>query len=166
MIMQSKEVFKGNIFTINELVNEETKQIRQAVNHQGAAGAVVIKDGQVIFVKQYREAVQRALIEIPAGLLQGEPPEKVVIKELYEEIGATGGKLEKLIEFYTSAGFSNEKFHLYLLRDPELSDNNPEEFEELEVISMPFDEALEMAMTGQIQDAKTVIGLLFAKERL
>lgn len=164
--MQGREVYKGNIFSVKEMVNEGTGQARQAVEHQGAAGALVVKDDQVIFVKQFRDAIDSPLIEIPAGLLQGEHPDDVVRREMYEEVGATGGQLEKLHEFYTSAGFSNETFHLYLLKDPELTDNNPEEFEELEIVSMPFVQALEMAQTGKIKDAKTIIALLMAKERL
>lgn len=164
--MQGREVYKGNIFSVKEMVNEGTGQARQAVEHQGAAGALVVKNDQVIFVKQFRDAIDSPLIEIPAGLLQGEHPDDVVRREMHEEIGAIGGQLEKLHEFYTSAGFSNETFHLYLLKDPELTDNNPEEFEELEIVSMPFVQALEMVQTGKIKDAKTIIALLMAKERL
>lgn len=164
--MQGRQVYKANIFAVNEIVNVSTKQVRQAVDHQGAAGAVVIKEGNVILVKQYREAIDSNLLEIPAGLLQGEAPDQVVLKEMQEEVGAVGGTLEKLCEFYTSAGFSNEKFHLYLLSEPELNENSPEDFEELEIITVPLDEAFEMVMSGRIIDAKTIIGLLMVKERL
>lgn len=164
--MQGIEVYKGNIFSVKEMINQENGQPRQAIDHQGAAGAIVLKDDQIFLVRQFRDAIGSPLLEIPAGLLQGDHPDDVVMREMHEEIGATGGHLEKLLEFYTSAGFSNEKFHLYLLRDPEINDNDPEEFEELEIVTMPLSQALQMVQAGEILDAKTIIGLLMVKERL
>lgn len=164
--MDEKIVYKGNIFSVREVPARSSSGRRQVVEHSGAAGAVVLKEGMVILVKQYREATGGEVIEIPAGLLDGEPPEECVRREMQEEIGAVGGKLTKLTQFFTSPGYSNEVFYLYLLEEPEIIQNSPEESEEIEIVQLPFNKALEMASEGVIQDSKTIIGLLMASERI
>lgn len=156
-----KELFKGRIFDVISKPAYNSQGDRQVVLHSGAAGAVIKKGGNVLLIKQYREAVDGCVIEIPAGLLEdGEEPERCVRREMFEEVGATGGRLRKLTEFYTSPGYSSEIFHLYLLEDPDIGQSQPEHSEQIELYELPIDEAVKKIYTGEITDSKTIIGLL------
>ena len=96
----------------------------------------------------------------------GERPEEGAARELEEELGFVAGKMEKLSEFYVSPGFCEEKMWVYLATDLTATAQRLEDDELLEVVRMPVQQALEMITDGEIDDAKTIIGLMLAAPRL
>jgi ADP-ribose pyrophosphatase len=123
-------------------------------------------DGDVILVRQYRHPVGRHELEIPAGLLdiEGEREEDAAQRELAEEIGMAAGTLRRLLCFHNSGGWSDESTTVFVatdLRDAEASDFVAEAEEaDMAVLRMPLGDAVAAVHRGEIQDAKTVIGLL------
>ncbi|MCU1368252.1 MAG: nudF [Ilumatobacteraceae bacterium] len=148
---------------------------RDIVRSPGAVAAVpLIFDAEgnasVILVRQYRAPYDAYVLEVPAGMrdVAGEPTEVTARRELIEEVGLDPGRLELLTEFYPSAGMTDSVLTLYLATDlvsvPQ-DLHGPEE-EHMEVINLPFDDAVAMVERGEIHDAKTVIGLLMVARRL
>lgn len=124
-------------------------------------------DGEVVMLRQYRHPVGRHELEIPAGLLdvEGEAEREAAQRELAEEIGMTAGTLERLTRFWNSAGWSDEATTVFVGRDlsPATPDDDfvPEAEEaDMQVLRVPLAEAVALARSGAITDAKTVIGLL------
>jgi ADP-ribose pyrophosphatase len=104
---------------------------------------------------------------LPAGGRNDEErPEAAAARELEEELGLVAGKLEKLSEFFVSPGFCAEKMWLYLATDLRKTEQRLEDDELLEVVRLPIDRALQMITEGEIEDAKTIIGLMLAAPRL
>ncbi len=141
---------------------------REVVHHRGSAVILpVFSDYTVALVKQYRHPAVRYLLEAPAGTLEeGEIPEDGAARELEEELGVVAGKLEKLTEFFVSPGFCEEKMWLFLATELSETRQRLEDDEILEIVRVPFSEALEMITDGEIQDAKTIIGLMLAAPRV
>jgi ADP-ribose pyrophosphatase len=139
---------------------------REIVRHPGASAVVALTpSGDVLLVRQIREAVREALLEIPAGILdrEGEEPIDCASRELLEETGYRAERIEPLASIYSSPGFSDERIHLFLA---EVSDGDPEGHgEDVEVIRMPLDQAVAEIERGTIKDAKSVAGLLLALHR-
>src|SRR6185369_13381800 len=124
-------------------------------------------DGTVALVRQYRHPAVKYLLELPAGTLNDrERPEVGAARELEEELGLVSGNLEKLSEFFVSPGFCAEKMWLYLATDLKQTEQRLEEDEVIEIVRLPIDRALQMVSEGEIEDAKTIIGLLLAAPRL
>jgi len=106
-------------------------------------------------------------LEIPAGTLdKGEKPETGAARELEEELGVVAGELEKLTEFFVSPGFCEEKMWIYLATDLTETSQHLDEDELIEIVRVSLSEALEMISDGEIQDAKTIIGLMLAAPRI
>src|SRR3972149_858261 len=172
-IVSSEVVFEGKVLSLSvDKVRFPTGEIheRETVRHKGAVGIVAVtNDYKVILVEQYRHPVEGALLEIPAGKLDpGEDPLDCVSRELAEETGSTCEKIIKLAEFYTTPGYSDELFYLYLglgLREGEREEGREEE-QDLEVTKVPLDEALLMISSGEIRDGKTIAGLTLAERYL
>jgi ADP-ribose pyrophosphatase len=145
---------------------------RDVVHHPGAVSAVPFlqETGEVVMVRQYRAAIDRDLLEIPAGKrdVAGEAPELTAHRELVEEIGMRAGRLELLGEFYNSPGFSDEYSYTFLALELEPAEQNLQGIEEqhmtLERIRLADVPAL--IRSRDIVDAKTIIGLLLARESL
>lgn len=161
----SREVFSGKIIRVRvdrvQLPNGK-ETMREIVEHSGAVAVVpVTEDGRVVLVRQFRKPVEKVLLEIPAGLLEkGEPPDLCALRELEEETGYRPGKLEKLCEFYTSPGFSDEKLYLYFAGELEEGEGTADSEEILEIFHLSLEDAVALIRTGEIEDAKTIIGLL------
>lgn len=169
-ILDSTEIFRGTVFDVAvHTVREGDKTYkREVVHHPGSAVILpAFEDGGVALVRQYRHPAVRYLLEAPAGTLKrGERPEVGAGRELEEELGFVAGKLEKLSEFYVSPGFCEEKMWVYLATELIETKQQLEDDEILEVVRLPFAQALEMITTGEIEDAKTIIGLMLAAPRL
>ena len=134
------------------------------INHGGAGILPFFKDQTIALVKQWRYPINQYSIEIPAGRIEPQQsPLSTAARELEEEIGYQAGKFKKLTEFFVAPGYCEEKIHLYLATDLSKTSQNLDDDEEIEVVRLPFDEALEMAKTGEIDDAKTLIALLMAQ---
>lgn len=147
---------------------------REIVEHDDAVAVVPLNaGGEVLLLRQYRHALGRDILEIPAGTLDvaGEELEAAARRELLEEMHVTVSELEPLTVFVNSAGWATEHTHIYLARGVEVS-SPPSGFEpkaeeaHLEVVTLPLAAAVEAVTDGTITDAKTVIGLLLADRRL
>lgn len=169
-IINSQKVFAGRVFnvTVDTVREGELTYQREVVHHGGSAVIVpVFDDGTVALVRQYRHPVVRYLLEAPAGTLaDGERPEVGAERELQEELGLIAGNMEKLSEFFVSPGFCEEKMWVYLATELVQGQQQLEEDELLDVVRLPISEALEMITSGEIQDAKTIIGLMLAAPRV
>jgi ADP-ribose pyrophosphatase len=166
-----RNVFKGRVLTLNleqvRLPNGRVAELEIAHHPGGAAVVALDADGRVCLLRQFRHAAGGWLIELPAGKLDGgEPPLECAQRELAEEAGAVARRWDKLGEFFSSPGVLTEVIHLYLARDLTATAAQPEEHEVFDARWIPLDEAVDLAASGRLQDAKSVIGLLWAREKL
>jgi ADP-ribose pyrophosphatase len=163
-------LYNGKIFSVAlekvTLPNGVTKD-REVVRHPGAAAMVpLLDDGNVVLVKQYRHAVNNYLWEIPAGTLEpDEEPMACAERELVEETGYEATNFDKLTEILPAPGYTDEHIHIFLATGLTLAEQRLEDDEVLTVQPTPFDKAIEMIKTGEIQDAKTIVGLLLTSMR-
>ena len=169
-IINSEKVFEGRVFNVTrDTVSEgEHMYTREVVHHSGSAVIIpVYDDGTVVLVRQYRHPAVRYLLEAPAGTLtKGERPEAGAARELQEELGLSATRLEKLSEFFVSPGFLEEKMWVFLATDFTEGEQRLDDDEFLDLVRLPIAEALEMITSGEIQDAKTIIGLMLAAPRV
>jgi len=137
---------------------------REIVRHPGACVIVpILDDGRVCLIRNWRVAVNQTLIELPAGTLEPpEPPEKTADRELIEETGYRAKKIEFLHAFFLSPGILDEKMRLYLATGLTEGAAAREEGEEIENWLVPWNQAIDMIFRGEIKDAKTIVGLLWA----
>ena len=160
-------VYNGSFIQVYEddiLLPNDQPAKRVVVDHVGAAAILPLThDHRVVLVRQYRYAIGKESLEIPAGKkdFRGEPGLACAVRELEEETGYRAKTIKKLTAFYTAIGFSNELIELYVGTDCEPVEKplekDSDEF--VETVILPFNEALEMVKKGLIQDAKTVIAL-------
>ncbi len=143
---------------------------RDVVKHPGAVSVVPVDGDEVILVRQYRAALGRDLLEIPAGKrdVPGEPPAATAARELEEEIGMRARTLVPLAEFYNSAGFSDEYSYVYLATELEAGEQSLQGVEEqhMTVERHRLAEVPAMIAAHELVDAKTIIGLLLALRHL
>jgi ADP-ribose pyrophosphatase len=163
--MARQLVFHGRKFDLvldTVLSPDGQPQVREIVLHRGAAVMLPILDDQrVILVWNYRYPIGQRLLELPAGTLEpGEAPDSCAARELEEEIGYRAGKLTKLAEFYPSPGVLSECMHLFLAEELQPAQQKLDPGESIELEILPFDEAVQSVMRGEIRDAKTIVGLL------
>lgn len=165
-IENSQKVFEGRVVnvTVDTVSEGELMYQREVVHHNGSAVIVpVFDDGTVALVRQYRHPAVRYLLEVPAGTLaKGERPEIGAARELKEELGLVAARLEKISEFFVSPGFCEEKMWVYLATELSEGEQALEDDEIIDVVRLPIGDALEMITTGEIEDAKTIIGLMLA----
>ncbi len=152
--------FKGRIINlrVDQVILENGKVTeREIVEHNGAVAVLPIDAlGICTLVKQYRKPIEKVLLEVPAGKLDtGESPEKCALRELKEETGLVAEKLVPLGHIFTTAGFSNEKIHLFLALDLKQMDSNLDEDEFLSVVRFHWMELLDLAKSNKLEDAKT-----------
>jgi len=170
MVESVRNVFRGRVLTLNleqvRLPNGRVAELEIAHHPGGAAVVAIDAEGRVCLLRQFRHAAGGWLTELPAGKLDGgEPPLECARRELAEEAGVSARRWEKLGEFFSSPGVLTEVIHLFLARDLEPADASPEDHEVLEVTWVPLRDAVDLAASGQLQDAKSLIGLLWARER-
>lgn len=169
-ILGSKEIFHGRVFdvTVDTIREGDKTYEREVVHHPGSAVIIPIFDeGTIGLVRQYRHPAVRYLLEAPAGTLRrGEVPEEGAARELEEELGCVAGHWEKLSEFFVSPGFCEEKMWVYLATELVETEPQLEEDEVLDVVRIPFSQALAMITSGEIEDAKTIIGVMLAAPRV
>ena len=145
---------------------------RDVVHHPGAVSVVPVLDegSAVLMVRQYRAAIDRDLLEIPAGKrdVQDEPPEVTARRELEEEVGMRAGRIEKLAEFYNSPGFCDEHSFVFMGLDLEQCETSFQGVEEqhMTIERIALDDVPRLIAEGEITDAKSIIGLCLAREAL
>lgn len=133
------------------------------IDHKGAAAVVAVRDdGKLLMVRQYRNALERETLEIPAGGLNGreEPTIEAAARELQEETGYSSNDLELLNSIYTTVAFCNEKIDIYLARNLTRGSQHLDEDEYIDVEAWSLDDLMQMIFESKIQDAKTICGIL------
>ncbi len=165
-ILETQTIYEGrvvNLYLETVQLPDGKTAIREVIRHGGAVAVIPLhSDGQITMVRQHRLPVRRDLLEIPAGGLErGEEPLACAMRELQEEVGLYPGRLERLGGVYLAPGYSSEYIHLYVATDltPSRLPGDQDEF--LEVVTLPFDEALRQIDSGDIADAKTIAALLW-----
>jgi 8-oxo-dGTP pyrophosphatase MutT (NUDIX family) len=161
---QVREVFHGSFLRVD--VESWPAGEREVVRHPGASAVVAFVEGDdVLLVRQPREAVRQVLLEVPAGVLvvPGEDATTCAVRELMEETGHRVTRIESLGAIYSSPGFADERIELFLAQAEPSGTDAAEPG--IEVVRMPFGEALRAVREGEIEDAKTVAALLLANER-
>jgi ADP-ribose pyrophosphatase len=170
--VDSKRVYTGRIISLDvDKVRFPDGSIGELemIRHPGASAIVPFlsdpsgQDPQVLLIRQYRYAAEGYMYEIPAGRLdKGESPAQCAARELKEETGCTAEHIEYMSTVYTTPGFTDEKIHLFLAKGLEAGSTSHEADEFLELEPMLLSRALGMIESGEIQDAKTALALLFA----
>jgi ADP-ribose pyrophosphatase len=164
-LVSSETAYAGHLFNISlDRIEMDggVIAVRETIRHPGAVCMVpVTAEGRLLLVTQYRHAAGRRLLELPAGTLElGEEPLAAVARELQEEVGRRPGRIEPLGGFYVAPGYTTEYIHLFLCRELEESRLDGDEDEDIEVEERTLAEALAAVESGEICDAKSVIGIL------
>jgi len=168
--LQERTVFEGAVVDVKEgtFRHEDGKEVtRQWVVHPGSVGIVAHDGEHVVLVRQPREATgDPDLLELPAGKLDedGESPLECGKRELAEEVGKAAGTWEHLTTYFTSAGFTDERCHIFLATD--LHDAPGQEIEDERIDIEPHPLAGLDGLIADCRDAKTIIGLLMLRKRL
>jgi ADP-ribose pyrophosphatase len=162
--IESKELYKGKVVQLRlDTVSlpDGRRKIREILVHPGAVAVVPMMNKKVLLVEQYRKAIERKTLEIPAGILEeGESPEECARRELMEETGFNASQWDKLIEYYPSPGISSELIHIFKASGlTEVSDVEAE----LPVHYMELEDVQAKIRTGEIKDSKTIIGVLMLR---
>lgn len=170
-LMKSEYVYKGRVVSLRldtVRVKDGSETLREIAEHHGAVAMVPLDDeNRVTLVKQWRAATGRLMLEIPAGTLEpDENPEAGAPRELLEETGLTAQRTEFLVRFFPSPGILTEEMFLYLMRDLSEGQQQLMGDEDIQVVKLPLDEAIARIGTGEIADAKTIVGLLLTRERI
>ncbi|MCK0473803.1 NUDIX hydrolase [Halalkalibacter sp. APA_J-10(15)] len=166
--IKTTEIYKGKIIDLQleevELPDGRTS-IREVIKHPGAVAVLPIKeDGKLVLVRQYRKALQKSIIEIPAGKLEeNEEPKLAAMRELEEETGYKTNSLTFIGSFYTSPGFADELIHLYVTRDLEIGQSQADEDEFIDVLEIDLQEAEKLIKEQKIHDAKTMYAIQYAR---
>jgi 8-oxo-dGTP pyrophosphatase MutT (NUDIX family) len=168
-----REVWRGHVIRVVEGTFEAPggeRFDREVVRHPGAVSVVAVEDGNAVLVRQYRAALDQVLLEIPAGKRDAEEegPEATAHRELAEEVGLAAGHLELLAEFFNTPGFCDEHAFVYLATDLTEVPRQAHGVEEqhLTVERVPLADVPGRIAAGDLKDAKSIIGLLLARERL
>ena len=171
--ISGETIYEGKIITLRvEEVElpDGNKATRELIKHPGAVSIIPITaDGKIVLVEQYRKALERTLIEIPAGKIDpGEEPAVTAVRELEEETGYGAKEFTYIQSFATSPGFADEVIHMYLAQDFIKSKILLQEMKmnSLDLLEVTIEEAEEMVVSGKIFDAKTAFAVLYAKNLL
>ncbi len=163
---QPEVLFRASRYQVERVIQttpDGVEHVREVVRHPGAVVILpLLSDGRVVFIRNFRVAVNETLIELPAGTLDhSKDPLDMAHRELAEETGYRAGKMTHLLTFCMSPGILDEKMHLFLAEDLTLGEMALEPGEEIKPFACDWSEALEMTRTGQIRDAKSIVGVTY-----
>ena len=161
----SETVYSGNLVDVVEdtvrLPNGRLT-VRETVKHRGVVTMIPVIDETVIMVHQFRHACGKTLLELPAGTLHpGESPDEGARRELVEETGYVPGHLQRILHFYVSPGYCSEQVYLYLATDLSPALQNLEADEVIHVVKVDVVTALQLIERNEIEDAKSIAGILY-----
>ena len=151
---------KLRVDTVQTADGRETT--REIVEHSDCVAIIAVdNNGDILLVSQFRKAVEKELLEIPAGGIEsGENPEDTVRRELQEEAGYLPGNVERLGGFYSTPGYCTEYLYLYLATDLTPSQLSAEDTESITLVRVPVTQILGLITSGKVCDAKSIAGLL------
>ena len=170
-ILSTQVVYAGKYLSTEQqtvVLPDGRQAIRDIVRPPDAVAIVPIDDdGRIYLVRQYRPAIRRAIYEIPAGIIDhGERPTTTARRECEEEIGLRPRRLLTLCTFYSAVGFSTGSIRLFLAQGLIASRNRRhDDTEFLQVHAVPFEQAYRWVLSNTIVDAKSIVGILWAKQR-
>jgi ADP-ribose pyrophosphatase len=170
-IEKVREIYRGRVIRLNvesvRLPNGHLAEL-EIIHHPGGAAIVALDEAQrVCLIRQYRHAAGGWIWELPAGKLEpGEPPEVTARRELEEEAGCQGSRWQALGPYVSSPGVFTETVHLFMVRDLKNVKTAHEPSELIEIHWIALSEAIRRALDGELNDGKTVVGLLRAQARL
>lgn len=169
-VIEKEVIYKGRIlYAVKELIEVDEKKIwRETVEHPGAVAIVAfVNPDEIVLVKQYRRAARQHLWELPAGTIENEePPLDCAIRELQEETGFSAKHWVQLGEFFAAPGFCTEKMTIFMATDLMPGEMNLDHDESIETKMVSFADMVFKAQSGKLEDAKTLIGLLWAEAAL
>ena len=170
-LINNQTLFEGKIINVEQdIIKLPTGQeaMRETVIHNGGSAILPVdSDGNIFFVRQYRHAAKCKVLEIPAGMLEkGEKAIDCAYRELEEEIGYKSRNITHLTSMYPSVGYCSEVINIYLAENLEKGTQCLDEGEIVDIEKYPVDVAINMIFSGEITDAKTIVGLLLYKEIL
>ena len=164
--LRSRSIFKGRAFnvrvdTVLDVSGNETT--REIVEHAECVAVVPVdSNGDILLVRQFRKAIEKDLLEIPAGGIDpGEDPETAVKRELQEEIGMLPGKVTRLAGYYSSPGFCTEYLYLFLAEDLKASQLYAEDTPGIQIVRANPNQIRRLIRSGEICDSKSAAGLLY-----
>ncbi len=165
--LSSEEIFDGvaiHLFKDEILLPNGHKGVREVIRHPGAVCVLPLTDdGEIIFVNQYRYALAKVTLEVPAGKLEkGEDPLAAAMRELSEETGYEAKNVVPMGELYTTPALIDEVIYMYIATDLYQGEQHPDDDEFVEVVKIPLAKAVEMVMNGEIRDSKTQVMILKA----
>lgn len=169
--IQSQLIYQGRVFSLQvdevRLPDGNTARL-DIINHGGGIAIVPLDDqGNILFVRQYRQPAKTTLLELPAGALKpGEYPEDTARREIREETGMAAEKLLLLREFFLAPGYSTEYMYIYLATGLSPAPLQGDEDEFITVEAVPVKRAYAMLENGELQDSKTMLGLYLASPHL
>jgi len=161
-IVESKRVYSGDVCVrLDTLLYNQKIISEEVVEHSASVGVIpIINEDEVFLVLQYRHAIGKTLLEIPAGKIErGETPKQAAVREMAEEIGHSG-QVFPFIQLYLAPGYDTELMYVFVARDLQSKQAIPDENERITVQKLKISEAFEKAMTGEIVDSKTVASIL------
>lgn len=169
-LIEGRQIYDGrvvNLYVDKVQLEDGYTYERELIHHPGAVAMLPFADdGDIYLVKQYRAGSDADMLELPAGQIEpGEELEVCARRELQEEIGRYPEELEKLGGFYVGASYTTEFITIFVARGLRESRLPGDDDERIEVVKMPFDEAVQMAYRNEITDSKTLIGLMWAARR-
>ena len=164
--LSSKHVYSGHNISLrvdSVMLPSGRETVREVIEHNGAVVILALDEkDNVLLVRQFRHATNKELLELPAGGIDpGETPEETARREMQEETGYAPGKLERLGGFYSAPGYANEYLYLFLATELMPARLIADDTEEIKLVRMPLKEAVELIRTGDIEDAKSIAGLLY-----
>ncbi len=167
-LVKSEPLFQGRAFKIrrDHMKTPDGRETKfDIVEHGGSVILIPVDhDGNLLFVRQYRHAAGRDLLELPAGTRDGdEPYEECAAREIREETGMEAGTLKKVGEFFLAPGYSTEFMQVFLATDLKHNPLEADDDEFLSVEKIPVNKAIEMAEHGEMPDAKSLAALLLAR---
>jgi ADP-ribose pyrophosphatase len=163
-----RNVFEGSVIRVDslEVLLQNGKKVkRDLVLHPGASVIIPINENNELYmVRQYRKPIEKISLEIPAGKLDaGEEPLECAIRELKEETGVEAEKVKHLFSIHSTPGFCNEILHMFVATGIVEGKACTDEDEFLSVEKIHIDKLMDMVLSGEITDAKTVIGIMAAQ---
>lgn len=170
-VTKHDEIYAGKIVDLyvdHVQLPSGRSSIREVVIHPGGVVAVpILDDGRLVLIRQFRYPLKKYILEFPAGKLDSQQsPLETIKRELEEETGYSAGSIQEEFAFYTSPGISNELIHFFMARGLQPVSQRLEEGEHITVEIHGVDECLRMVETGEIEDGKTILGLLWYKMKL